>query len=142
MKNCIENKKEKNSNDFDIVILDVPECLIATSTAEGIWINSNCLPSLTLRSSLAVKAVIRLAVATKSTNSIGISEIFMKPADNHGAVGKDELRVASAFTDRNQSTNISMTIVNLDINQAFSYAFIASEDSLPVFEMYLMGYYV
>jgi hypothetical protein len=138
MKCCSSEKKQNN---LSFILLDIPQLLISTSASETSWKNSNDLPSSILKDANAHKAVMRLSVGAKNMDGVGISEIFMKRADIAGDVSDPQLRVATAYTKKNQNNNICMTIVNLDTNSCFCYAFTSNEGSLPVFEMYLMGYY-
>ena len=135
------NKKQKNHNHLSLVLLDVPELLISTSVPESSWKNSNDLPSTALKTAKATKAIVRLCIGVNNMDDNGVGEIFMKKANTIGNVGNCELRVATAFTKKNQTNNICMTIVNLDAHSAFSYAFTSNTGTLPIFEMYLMGYY-
>jgi len=141
MKCCSLENKQKNHNNLNFILLDIPQLLVSTSASERSWKNSNDLPVSVLKDANAVKAVVRLCVGISNMDNTGTSEIFMKRADADGDVGDSELRVATAFTKKNQNNNICMTIVNLDEHSAFSYAFTASLGSLPIFEMYLMGFY-
>lgn len=141
MKHFPSKKKQKDDNNLELILLDAPQLLVSTSSIEASWKNSNDLPSTVLKEANAVKAVVRLCVGVKNMDATGTSEIFMKRTDVAGSVGDSKLRVATAFTKKNQNNNICMTIINLDTNSAFSYAFTSNEGSLPVFEMYLMGFY-
>lgn len=142
MKSHLPDKTQKNNNSLDLMLLDIPQCLVSTSISESVWKNSNDLQSSILKDAGAIRAMIRLSIGVKNMDGVGTSEVFMKCAGVTGDVGDDRLRVATSFTRKNQNNNVCMTIVNLDTGSAFNYAFSSDGKSLSMFEMYLMGFYV